>query len=185
MIKLFMIKKLFSFISIIIVIVISPFIGSFFSQKHYTEMDQEIKSSVFDAYDEKNLLVFFGYVGCIDICTPRLNEISSVYKKLKKENIDVGVVFINTSKLQDSELSELFAKSFHKDFKGVYLEGEALNNLKKEFKVYSAPSFSKPDEIDHTSFLYLLKKVKSKYYLKIIYTSVPLDHCVSSKEFID
>jgi len=180
-----MIKKSLAFLAIIIVIIVSPFIGSYFSQNHYVEMDKEIISSVFNKYNEKNLLVFFGYVGCIDICTPRLNEISSIYKKLKKSNLDVGVVFINTSKLQDQELSDLFAKSFNKDFKGIYLKEEALNNLKKEFKVYSAKSLSNPNEINHTSFLYLLKKIKSKYFLKIIYTAVPLDFCVNTKEFID
>ncbi len=168
-----MLKNIIGIIAIITAIVLLPFISSYFSQKEYVEINREIRSTLFDSYDNKNLLIFFGYVGCADICTPRLYELSLIYEKLKDTKIDVQVLFINLTKLEDPEVANLFAKSFNKDFKGIYLQKPELESLKREFNVYSAPALGDPDEVDHTTFLYLLKKVDSKYYLKKIYTKTP------------
>lgn len=168
-----MIKNIVGAIAIIAAIVLLPFVSSYFSQKEYVKINKEIKSTLFDSYDEKNLLLFFGYVGCIDICTPRLHELSSIYEKLKKAKIETQVLFINLTKLEDPELADLFAKSFNKNFKGIYLEKPKLDTLKKEFNVYSAPALGNSAELDHTTYLYLLKKVDSKYYLNKIYIKTP------------
>ena len=178
-----MIKKIAIVITLISTIILIPFLSSYLTENNYVQVKQEIASPVFDSYDEKYLLVYFGYVGCIDICTPRLTEISSAYNKLKAANIDVGVVFINLSKIDDPESADLFAKSFNKNFKGIYPEKKQLESVKKEFKVYSALRLGDSYEMDHTSFLYLLKKNESKYNLNIIYTTIPLDQAVHITEF--
>ena len=168
-----MVKKTITSITILIIILLLPLVYSYFPQKEYVEINKEIKSTLFDSYDEKNILLFFGYVGCIDICTPRLQELSIEYEKLKNTRIDVQVLFINLTKQEDHELADLFAKYFNKDFKGIYLEKPELEALKSEFNVYSAPALGNSNELDHTAFLYLLKKINSKYYLKKIYIKIP------------
>ncbi|MCK4875553.1 MAG: SCO family protein, partial [Sulfurimonas sp.] len=87
-----MLKNIIGIIAIITAIVLLPFISSYFSQKEYVEINREIKSTLFNSYEEKNLLIFFGYVGCADICTPRLQELSSVYEKLKDAKIETQVL---------------------------------------------------------------------------------------------
>ena len=152
------------------------------SKQEYMEINREINSELFNHYKSKNILVFFGYVGCIDICTPRLNEMSTIYENLKKLNIDVKVLFINLTKQNDPDLVNLFAKSFNEDFEGIYLDKSELNSLKKEFRVYSVPKLGSSYEVDHTAFLYLLKKVDSKYYLNKIYVKVPFNVPVNGND---
>lgn len=173
MIQWRMTKKIILILSIFSIILISPFISSMFSDKGYVKLDKELQSTILDSYSEKNILVFFGYVGCVDICTPRLSELSSEYEKLKKKNIDVKVLFINLTKLKDHKSPDLFAKSFNKDFKGIYLHKDELESIKKELNVYSAPRIGESYEIDHTAFLFLFKKTASKYHLSKIYTKIP------------
>lgn len=168
-----MLKNILGAVAIITAVVLLPFVSSYFSQKEYIKINREIKSTLFDSYNEKNILVFFGYVGCVDICTPRLEELSLIYEKLKKAKIEAHVLFINLSKLEDPELADLFVKSFHKEFEGIYLNKSELNSLKREFNVYSAPSLGRSADLDHTAFLYLLKKNDFKYYLNKIYTKTP------------
>ena len=175
MIKSYMLNKTLILLTIFIIILFSPFISSYVSKQEYVEINREIKSEVFNKYDSENILIFFGYVGCIDICTPRLNEVSIIYEDLKKLNIDVKVLFVNLTKQNDPELVDLFAKSFNENFEGIYLEKSELNSLKKEFRVYSALKLGSSYEVDHTAFLYLIKKVNSKYYLNKIYIKVPFN----------
>ena len=182
MLKYHMLKNILTAIAIVAIIILLPFISGYFSQQGYVKINREVKSVLFDKYDEKNLLLFFGYVGCADICSPRLQELSAIYDKLKKANIETKVIFINITTLKDHELADLFAKSFNKEFDGIYLEKQQLESIKKEFNVYSAPAFGNTDEIDHTTFLYLLKKVDSRYFLNKIYTKVPFDIKLNGKD---
>lgn len=168
-----MIKKIILVLSILSVILLAPFIGGIFLDKGYVTLDRELQSTFLDSYAEKNILVFFGYVGCVDICTPRLSELSSEYEKLKEKDIDVQVLFINLTKLEDHTLPDLFAKSFNKDFKGIYLPKDELKGIKKELNVYSAPRLGSSYEVDHTAYLFLFKKNDLKYNLNKIYTKIP------------
>ncbi len=170
-----MFKNITVTIAVFAAIILSPFISSYFLQDGYVKINKEVKSTLFDKYNEKNLLLFFGYVGCADICTPRLSELSSIYKNLKQSDIQTKVLFINIIELSDHELPDLFAKSFHEEFDGIYLEKQELEDLKREFDVYSTHALGNPEEINHTAFLYLLKRVGSKYFLNKIYTNTPFN----------
>ena len=177
-----MIKKIILLLSILSVILLSPFISSIFLDKGYVTLDRELQSPLLDSYSEKNILIFFGYVGCLDICTPRLSELSSEYEKLKEKNIDVQVLFINLTKLEDHTLPDLFAKSFNKDFTGIYLEKDELEDIKKELNVYSAPRLGNSYEVDHTAYLFLFKRTALKYHLNKIYTKIPFSLKLEGKD---
>jgi len=135
-------------------------------------LDKKLETKVFDDYDEDILLLFFGYVGCIDVCTPRMTELANIYDKINKEK-SICPVFVNLTELKDTKLAQVFASTFHKDYKALEISKLELNRLKKEFKVYSAPSLSSKTDLNHTSFLFLLKKEKSEYHLKRIYIDAP------------
>jgi len=127
--------------------------------------------------DEKELkLVFFGYVGCVDICSPRLYAINELYESLdKKTQKRVGVEFIDISTPHDKTLPNKFALSFNKEFKGIYLNKQILRDYTKAFSVYFSPSLMDKTEFDHTSNLYLVKKSKMKKKIKYVYNSYPYD----------
>jgi len=136
------------------------------------KMDKKLETQVFDPYDEDILLLFFGYAGCINVCTPRMQEIAAIYANIKDKNI--GLVFVNLIESQDREIAQEFASAFHEDYKVLELSKRELYELKNEFNIYSAPSLSSKTDLDHTAFLFLLKKENGSFYLKRIYTNTPL-----------
>ncbi len=145
-----------------------------FSKGGVVPMERTLESRVFEPFDTKYLLVFFGYVGCEDICTPRLNELADVYEGLtKEEQNQVDVVVVNLKPLSDPEQVTLFSRSFHRDFHGIYLEKEILHRLLGEFGARYAPSLTETDEYDHTAFLYLLEQEGPHYRIKAVFTQTP------------
>ena len=112
--------------------------------------------------DEKDIkLVFFGYAGCANICTPRLQDLAKFYKTLdEKIQKRVGLEFLDISRPDDITLSHSFANYFHKDFKGIYLNEKVFRNYTKEFQVYFSQSLFKKKEFDHSTNLYIIKKTK-------------------------
>ena len=137
-------------------------------------VNKQIHSPLFKAYNNDIILLFFGYAGCVDVCTPRLQEMADIYKDIKKKE-KVQVLFINLIPVADEKLPEQFASAFHPDFKGVYPGKEELETLKKEFDLYIVRSLFNKNEYDHTSFLFLLQKGEKGYMLKHIYIRVPFD----------
>lgn len=162
-------------ISVSILIIILP---TFYSKgASHIELNQELDLElVLDAKQDVEL-VFFGYAGCIDICSPRLDALGKWYATLplaKQEKI--GVRFIDLSVPEDKTLPNTFAKAFHERFIGVFLEKSVLRVYSKAFMVYFAKSLTNDDEIDHSTHLYLVKKDKEgKKILRYIYTSYPYD----------
>jgi len=119
-------------------------------------------------------IIFFGYSGCADICTPRLNSLDKFYKalntKIKKR---VGVEFLDISTPYDKTLPSRFSKFFNSDFKGIYLNKNILRDYTKEFNVYFSTSLTDKTEYDHTANLYIVKRTKNKKEIRYIYNSYP------------
>ena len=135
-------------------------------------MDKPVASGLLERYDHDVLLLFFGYAGCADVCTPRLEELAGMLGDDARMT-DVRVLFINLTELEDPLLPDQFAKSFHRDFIGVYPEKSELDELRRQLDIYLARSLTKEYEFDHTAYLFLLKKEGAGYRLKTIYTHAP------------
>ncbi|NOQ30440.1 MAG: hypothetical protein GQ570_04875 [Helicobacteraceae bacterium] len=127
--------------------------------------------------DKKEIkLIFFGYSGCIDICTPRLISIAKFYSSLSPElKQHVGVEFLDISTPEDKTLPTQFAQYFNSDFKGIYLPKDVLRNYTKIFSVYFSKSLLDETEYDHSSHLYIVKRTGDKKELRYIYNSYPFD----------
>ena len=127
--------------------------------------------------DNKDIkLLFFGYSGCADICTPRLYMIDKLYKRLDKESKKrVGFEFLDISVPFDEELPQRFASFFNNEFKGIYLEKDILRSYTKAFDVYFSPSLMDKSSFDHTAHLYLLKRTESRKEIRYIYNAYPYD----------
>ncbi len=128
--------------------------------------------------DDKDIkLIFFGYSGCRDICTPRLGSIGTFYKTLDKEiQKRVGVEFLDISVPYDKTLPSRFAQFFNSDFKGIYLSQTILRDYTKIFDVFFSPSLLDETEYDHTANLYLMKRTSGKKELRYIYSAYPYDY---------
>ncbi|MFK5937929.1 MAG: SCO family protein [Sulfurimonas sp.] len=127
--------------------------------------------------DNKDIeIIFFGYAGCVDICTPRLQALSDFYNKLnKKIKQRVGLVFLDISSPINKNLPSEFAKSFNDNFRGIYLNSSILRNYTKAFSVYFSKSLMNKTEYDHTTNLYIVKRDKRKKEVRYIYTAYPYD----------
>jgi len=127
--------------------------------------------------DDKDIgVLFFGYSGCSDICTPRLQSLNKFYEALDTDiKQKIGVEFLDISVPSDSELPSRFAKFFNPDFKGIYLNNSVLREYTKLFNVYFSQSLMDTTEYDHTSNIYIVKKSQNKKELRYIYNSYPYD----------
>jgi protein SCO1/2 len=118
------------------------------------------------------VLLYFGYVGCTTICTPALTQINQIYKELDSNKF--AFYFINLQVNTPEEIVDQFAKYFNKNFNGIYLNNEEIKKITNKLSVKHIPSMVDKNEIDHTGFLYVLKKEKDNIYQqKFLYTTKP------------
>ena len=170
-------KKFFGLIIIILLLatIFSTALPIFYSNDKAGKVNKEIQNLHFDFLKnetKKYVLLFFGYVGCSNICPPALNEISQIYNKLDKEQFSFYFINLQLNILKDNV--DPFAKVFNEDFKGIYLDDKKLFDITTKLQVKYSP-VNKID-IDHTGFLYLLEKsTDNMYKQKFIYTARPFD----------
>lgn len=144
------------------------------NSSHVT-IDRLIDLPLINQHEQPAMLVFFGYSGCMEICTPRLMQIAAWYETLNELKKQTTLLFFDLSPSDNTQQADAFAKSFHPDFHGIQPGKPLINDYVSAFDVYYAPSLFKSNEIDHTPHLYLLKKIQDKYHLRIIYFSYPYD----------
>lgn len=156
-----------------ILVTISP---TFFSKSvaRRTVVDKPINLEKVLDTNKSVELIFFGYVGCQYICTPRLEAIASWYERYEKKDA-LQVRFINLSALEDTSLANSFAQAFHSSFIGTYLPPHELREYTKNFEVYFAKSLFDEGEMDHSTNLYLLQRNSNEKILKYVYTAYPFD----------
>jgi len=163
-------------VSLIILLIFVSLSINFIPGGGKLEKNEKVNSRVFNHFNHTILLVFFGYVGCNDICIPRMTELAKIYQQLKQRSeLDVGVVFINLTQLSNKTLADLYAKHYNPDFNGIYLKTQQLNELIAEFNVFKSPSLTSENAYNHTASLFLLKKDAGDYYLRRIYIAAPFD----------
>lgn len=172
--KIYAIFIIFLILGVSILVMIIP---TFFTKNiSRVTLQQELHLPLLLNDNKEITLVFFGYAGCADICTPRLQDIAKFYETLNKETKKrVGVEFLDISIPEDKTLPDSFAKFFNKSFKGIYLDQNILREYTKAFNVYFASNLFDKTEFNHTTNLYLTKKNKNKKKLRFIYTSYPFD----------
>lgn len=171
-------KKFFPLLLIAFTIIISIFVmilPTFFSKNlAYIELKQELKLDLVLSHKEDIELIFFGYTGCLEICTPRIEALKQWYSTLSFEQQErVTLTFFDLSVPKDPTAPDIFVKAFHPKFRGVYLSDKILRKYTKTFNVYFASSLFSKEKIDHSTHLYLAKRTGIKKELRAIYTAYP------------
>ena len=164
-------------LSIVLLSILIMIIPTFFTNSiSRVSLNKELTLPLVLNNNQDIVLLFFGYSGCSDICTPRLSSINEIYTALDADvKKRVGVEFLDISTPIDKTLPSRFAEYFNTDFKGIYLESSVLRDYTKAFNVYFSQSLSDENEYDHTTNLYLLKRTDTKKELRYIYNSYPYD----------
>lgn len=140
-------------------------------------IERDIKAPFLPYSDKKFSLIFFGYYGCADVCTPFLQKLGTIYdsyefKSYKKE---VDIYFINLNPEVKKHNPDEFAKYFNTDFKGIYLSKDEIMAIDREFGLYHTASLRDKNEINHTDNLYLLERNGIDLKLKRIYFNKSLN----------
>jgi protein SCO1/2 len=127
--------------------------------------------------EKKIILLYFGYVGCEDICSPFLMKLSKLYdsKEFEKIRKDVEVIFVNLTPEVQTFQPELFAKFFNINFKGVYLTKREILNIDRNFALFFSQDLNEKTELNHTDYLYLIQNSNTTFFLKNIYSTHPLE----------
>lgn len=130
------------------------------------------------------MLVFYGYVGCTHICMPILDTIKALYtsNNFIPYQHKVDIIFVNLLPKIDKNQPDLFAKSYHPDFYGVYLSEKELSTLDKELQLFFTKSKEKSYDIDHSDHLYLIHP-EPNGTLKLI--NIHTTHPLNIQQIID
>lgn len=115
---------------------------------------------------QKVKLVFFGYTFCPDVCPLTLANMRVVYDSLsapEEKNVAAILVSVDPERDTPQRLAE-YVQAFHPSFYGVQTPADTLEQVKKEYGVYSARQEVDPSEsaadylVDHTAYVYLIDK---------------------------
>ncbi len=163
------------FVLIIIISLMVVVVPAFWSENTTAVKTEQELDLPLILNDDKNIqLVFFGYSTCVDVCIPRLKELSQFYNSLDKKIKDnVGILFIDISVPADPQQPAKYVRSFNPDFKGLYLNKTAVREYIQAFRVFSSRSLINKAEYNHSSYLYLVEKNGQKKWLRYIYKTAP------------
>jgi protein SCO1 len=159
-------------------------IGSYGKDKKIGE-DRIIKHSAFVPVKEKVILVYFGYVGCVSVCQPLLEELSKTYDSLGVSKRDVGVYFVSVADGDGGfELSKNYITAINPNFKALEIKASERGALYKAFDVYFARSLFNDASYDHTAYLYMLRHDRDGLKLSSRYQGTPLDSSVLKSDLL-
>jgi protein SCO1/2 len=175
-------KKIILAVTLFVLLLIAvPFVqGLFFAQQTTGKImiNKPINAPYLKDTNKDLTLIFFGYVGCVRVCTPILHQLDDLYDSSAFAPLKpfVGVSFINLMPELGTNQPQAFAESFNPQFEGVYLTQKELMGIDREFSVFFSKSLSEKGEIDHSDHLYLIEREKSgTVVLKNIYTTHPIN----------
>ena len=84
----------------------------------------------------KDVVVFFGYTQCPDVCPATLATLAEAMKKLGPDADRVQVLFVTVDPERDTpELLKQYVPAFDSRFLGLYGDADATARTAKEFKV--------------------------------------------------
>ncbi|MCL4419694.1 SCO family protein [Patescibacteria group bacterium] len=127
------------------------------------------------------VLVYFGYVGCGDVCSPALQDLSQIYELSKKQGLMSvpSVWFVNMTPNTDTQSVQRWAEYFNPDFNSYAPnQTELVIMIQTLNAVYTQLGL----KAEFCSFLYLLQKKGKGYELVYIYTSVPYHRTLILKD---
>lgn len=140
-------------------------------------INKEIDSHILDSIQASNIVLFFGYVGCTDVCTPLLHELNAMYSSAAFEELQgsTAIVFVNLIPESKPDQAQLFASFFNNKFIGLHLNKQELYSIDRKFSLFYSPSISDKNELSHSDSIYLLKKKDTRLILENIYMTHPFN----------
>ena len=111
-------------------------------------------------FDDRYLLVYFGYAYCPDVCPTELLIMGQAVDELGDLSNEVQPLFITVDPARDTvaALAE-YVPAFHPRLVGLTGSDEQIHDAAKAYRVYYR--LNEPDEngtylVDHTSYIYFM-----------------------------
>lgn len=127
------------------------------------------------------LLVYFGYVGCIRVCSPALDELAVIRRALQSRGLKhvPDIWFVNMTPQLDSLSVKSWVEHFDKNFRSYTPTASELDNMVHTLGlIYTQMGI----KAEHMPYLYLIRKKGESYELVYIYTSSPYNHQLIFKD---
>ncbi|MFG1302464.1 SCO family protein [Xanthobacter sp. V3C-3] len=109
----------------------------------------------------KPSLIFFGFTHCPDVCPTALFEMSEIFGALGPDADKAQAFFVSVDPERDTpEVLKSYLASFAPQIHGLTGTPEAVDQIKKEYRVYSrkVPLTAGDYTMDHTAVVYLMDK---------------------------
>lgn len=123
----------------------------------------------------QNMLVYFGFTFCPDVCPTELAKIGAVMKMLPAD-ANVTPVFITVDPERDGAAEvKSYVEAFHPKMVGLTGSQEQIRAAAKAYRVYFAKNTSNGATdylMDHSSIIYLMGK-KGEYLAHFTIESTP------------
>ena len=88
-------------------------------------------------YDDKVVLIFFGYTNCPDICPMTMSVVNNVIDELGDKSKDVQVLFVSVDPERDSEESlKSYMNYFNESFVGLTGTAEEIDKVADDYNVF-------------------------------------------------
>ena len=113
-----------------------------------------------ESFDDRYLLIYFGYAWCPDICPTELLVIGQAVDALGDLGDEVQPLFITVDPARDTvEALADYVPAFHPRLVGLTGSEEQIHEAAKAYRVYYR--LNEPDEdgsylVDHTSYIYFM-----------------------------
>lgn len=124
-------------------------------------IDQNGMTRSDDEFNDKPMLIYFGYAYCPDICPMGLSNITHAIEKIGDGRI--YPIFITVDPERDTvEQLKTYSTNFHKSFTMLTGSVDAIESAKKAYRVYSAKAQENRGVndyiVDHSSVIYFMDK---------------------------
>ena len=124
-----------------------------------------------DKIPGEHVFVFGGYPGCASTCPIALNTLREVYVNYQTQGMtnDLSVVFTNILQNSSDALSNQYAQSFHRDFIGIVIKPEQMDDYKRSLSMQTFQAIN--DITHHSGYIYYLHNEDSQWKLKQVFAS--------------
>ncbi|MCY4478638.1 MAG: SCO family protein [Rhodospirillales bacterium] len=123
-------------------------------------IDHTGKTVTEESFDDRYLLVYFGYAYCPDVCPTELLIMGQAVDELGELGEEVQPLFVTVDPVRDTvEYLADYVPSFHPRLVGLTGSDEQIHAAARAYRVYYR--LNEPDEdgnylVDHTSYIYFM-----------------------------
>ena len=145
---------------------------------HFTLTNQDGKKVSDTDFKGKKMMVFFGFTNCPNICPVTVAVMTEVMNQLQKPD-SVVPIFITIDPERDNPAAiKKFLEDYHPSFVGLTGDKAVVDNVLKEYKIYSAKSTDSKNKnnymMNHSDLIYLMDE-QGNYVTHFSQSNAPED----------